>query len=172
RTRGASSRKQRHNLSRLHSRPSLSRPEERPRCGRGIPEVPRSFRSCAELPARLARPPATRPRLCHLWRHCQSQIRLQGFPHPLERRRPRHPHPEGSQDRVREVAVASSLTCGCFGKGLTTKAKRLAYGEIVSRKEAWYTDAQLNEAVCTLAAGAHCRLIFNKLLCNESTPNT
>jgi hypothetical protein len=35
-----------------------------------------------------------------------------------------------------------------------------------------YANTQLNEAVCTLAARVHCRLIFNKLLCNESTPNT
>ena len=32
--------------------------------------------------------------------------RLQRFPHAMERRRPRYPHPEGSQGRVREVAVA------------------------------------------------------------------
>jgi eukaryotic-like serine/threonine-protein kinase len=31
---------------------------------------------------------------------------LQGFPHPLERRRSRHPHAEASQSRVREVAIA------------------------------------------------------------------
>jgi hypothetical protein len=28
------------------------------------------------------------------------------FPHALERRRPRHPHPEKSQGRVREAAIA------------------------------------------------------------------
>jgi transposase len=31
--------------------------------------------------------------------------RLQRFPHSLERRRPRHPHPERSQSRVREAAI-------------------------------------------------------------------
>src|SRR5207244_12420896 len=34
-----------------------------------------------------------------------SQARLQRFPHPLERRRPRHSHPEASQGRVREAAM-------------------------------------------------------------------
>ncbi len=38
---------------------------------------------------------------------------LPGFPHPLERRRPRHPHPERSQGGVREAAITSSCTCGC-----------------------------------------------------------
>jgi len=32
--------------------------------------------------------------------HCVSRL-----PHPLERRRPRHSHPEGSQGRVREAAI-------------------------------------------------------------------
>ena len=31
--------------------------------------------------------------------------RIQRLPHPLERRRPRHPHPEASQGRVREAAI-------------------------------------------------------------------
>ncbi|MFZ0563516.1 MAG: hypothetical protein WBD45_00130 [Terriglobales bacterium] len=31
--------------------------------------------------------------------------RLPGLPYPLERRRPRHPHPEASQSRVREAAI-------------------------------------------------------------------
>ena len=33
--------------------------------------------------------------------------RLSGFPHSLERRRPRHPHPEASQSGVREVALVA-----------------------------------------------------------------
>src|SRR5580658_7211646 len=32
---------------------------------------------------------------------------LQRFPHPLERSRPRHPHPEGSQSGVCEAAIDS-----------------------------------------------------------------
>jgi tetratricopeptide (TPR) repeat protein len=63
-------------------------------------------RSRAELPARLARPPPTRSRLCHLRRHRQSQSCLPGLPQALERRRSRHPHPERSQGRIRKVAVA------------------------------------------------------------------
>ena len=35
-----------------------------------------------------------------------SARRLQRFPHALERRRPRHPHPERSQSGVREVAMS------------------------------------------------------------------
>ena len=52
---------------------------------------------------------ATCPRLCHLGRHGQSQSRVQRFPHALERRRPRYPHPERSQGGVREAAVAFDL---------------------------------------------------------------
>jgi hypothetical protein len=38
------------------------------------------------------------------------------LPHALERRRPRHPHPEASQSRVREAAVAHPTTRrGGFG---------------------------------------------------------
>ena len=96
---------QRHNVSRIHSRLGISCAEEWSRCGRRIPEVPRSSRNRAELPARLARPSATCPRLCHLGRHRQSESRLPGFPHALERRRPRHPHPEASQGGVREAAM-------------------------------------------------------------------
>ena len=38
-------------------------------------------------------------------RTCPGTQRLQGFPRALERRRPRHPHPEGSESRVREAAM-------------------------------------------------------------------
>ena len=38
-------------------------------------------------------------------RQGQSPCRLSGFPHALERRRPRHPHPEGSQGGVREATI-------------------------------------------------------------------
>src|SRR5215469_6321708 len=37
-------------------------------------------------------------------------------PRALERRRPRHPHPEASQGRVREVAVARSDKVRNYGK--------------------------------------------------------
>src|ERR1700676_4791122 len=41
---------------------------------------------------------------CGRW-GCRSSEGHPSFPHPLERRRSRHPHPEESQSRVREVAV-------------------------------------------------------------------
>ena len=37
----------------------------------------------------------------------QGKKCVSGFPRPLERRRPRHPHPEGSQGGVREAAVGT-----------------------------------------------------------------
>ena len=40
-------------------------------------------------------------------RPCSGARRLQRFPHPLERRRPRHPYPERSQSRVREAAMSA-----------------------------------------------------------------
>ena len=58
------------------------------------------------FPTRRTGPSRPGPRLRPLWRHRQSEDRLPGFLHPLERRRPRHPHPEGSQGGVREAAVA------------------------------------------------------------------
>jgi tetratricopeptide (TPR) repeat protein len=36
--------------------------------------------------------------------------RVSGFLRPLERRRPRHPHPEASQGGIRKVAVADSVS--------------------------------------------------------------
>ena len=51
------------------------------------------------------------PRLCRAGRHHQGHGGLSGFPHSLERRRPRHPHPEASQGRVREAAVARGSHC-------------------------------------------------------------
>src|SRR6266436_9419833 len=41
---------------------------------------------------------------CPVRRHAQSPHHVPGLLRPLERRRPRHPHPEGSQDGVREGA--------------------------------------------------------------------
>src|SRR4029077_104357 len=45
-------------------------------------------------------------------RNDQSEICLPRLPHALERRRSRHPHSEGSQDRVREVAMNGTRTAG------------------------------------------------------------
>jgi serine/threonine protein kinase len=47
--------------------------------------------------------------LCPARRHRQSESRLQRFPHALDRRRPRYPHPETSNDGVREDAVAGKI---------------------------------------------------------------
>src|SRR5207247_6330169 len=38
-------------------------------------------------------------------RPCEGPRRLSRFPHVVERRRPRHPYPEGSQGGVREIAM-------------------------------------------------------------------
>ena len=65
-------------------------------------------RHCLELLDRVASPPGPGSRLRPPSRDRQSPHRLSGLPHPLERRRPRHPRPEAGQGRVREVAVANS----------------------------------------------------------------
>ena len=41
-------------------------------------------------------------------RHRQSQGGISGFPDALERRRPRHSHPEGSESGVREAEVSQT----------------------------------------------------------------
>jgi hypothetical protein len=48
---------------------------------------------------RISVPPAPTPSPGHR----QSQGRLQGFPQPLERRRPRHPH-DGPANRKRTLS--------------------------------------------------------------------
>ncbi len=50
----------------------------------------------------------------HEWRQRRCAQGLPGFSHPLERRRPRHPHPEGSQGGVCEVAVTASSLDNCL----------------------------------------------------------
>ena len=47
----------------------------------------------------------TRSRLRLTGRHRKRESCVPRFPHPLERRRPRHPHPEARQSRVREAAI-------------------------------------------------------------------
>jgi hypothetical protein len=47
--------------------------------------------------------------ICDPHQQSRGARRLQRFPHPLERRRPRHPHPEASQSRVREAAIAGEV---------------------------------------------------------------
>jgi hypothetical protein len=58
--------------------------------------------------------------------------RLQRLPHPLERRRPRHPYPEASQSRVREAGVAflsqfASRSPECR-TGAKVRAKLIPFG--------------------------------------------
>ena len=71
------------------------------------------------LPLRVPGPARPGSRLCSFWRHRQSSHRLPGLLHPVERCRPGYPHPEGSQDRIRKVAVAGTsrqkLEKSCLG---------------------------------------------------------
>jgi eukaryotic-like serine/threonine-protein kinase len=93
------------NVSAVRSWHGLPGPKEWSCRSRRIPEVSRSFRNRAELPARLARPSSTRARVCPLWRRRKSKKRIPRLLYPLEGRRSRHPHPERSQGGVREAAV-------------------------------------------------------------------
>src|SRR5260370_42156598 len=73
-------------------------------CGR-VPEVSRSSGCGGQLPARGAGAFGPSARLCHARRRRQSQGGLSGFPHAVEGRRSRHPHPHRRQSRVREAGV-------------------------------------------------------------------
>ena len=75
----------------------------RQRSCRRVSENSRPSRYRIELTHRRSCHSPTRQSLRYARRHRQSQSRLPGFPHPLERCRPRHPHPEAIQGRVREV---------------------------------------------------------------------
>src|SRR5262249_57988909 len=55
--------------------------------------------------------PANRQSLCDAGRHSKSTCCLSGFPHTLEKCRPRHSRAETSQSRVREAAIAE-FDCG------------------------------------------------------------
>ncbi len=122
-------------VPRLFARRSLSHAPRRQPGGSGISEIHRPSRNRGELSLGSAGPPWTgaclRPRSRHGWhgrpgreqsrqhhgrdaratarRPRQSPRRLSGFPHPLERRRPRHPHPGGSQGGIRKVAVIPAV---------------------------------------------------------------
>ena len=84
---------------------SLSHAARRQPGGSGISEIHRPPRSGDELSLGRAGPAGTGARLRLAGRHGQSPRRVSGFPHALERRRPRHPHPEGSQGGIREAAI-------------------------------------------------------------------
>ena len=104
-------------LSNLRSRRSVSRRRPRDRCRRRVSEDSRSQRHRLELLDRSVsasgRGACKRSagenlagRGCRRRPHSSTR-RLQRFPRPLERRRPRHPHPERSQGGVREAAVSA-----------------------------------------------------------------
>ena len=97
-------------VPRLFAWGSLSHAPRRQRGGSGISEIHRPPRTGGELSLGRAGPPRTGACL----RPCratpaQSPRRLSGFPHPLERRRPRHSHPEGSQGGIREAEIIYAL---------------------------------------------------------------
>jgi hypothetical protein len=57
-------------------------------------------------------------------RRCRPRAcprRLQRVPRALERRRPWHPHPERSQSRVREAAIAETRSCELYVRRSTDK---------------------------------------------------
>ena len=47
-------------------------------------------------------------------RHDQGEGRLPGFPHALERRRPRHPNPQASQGGIRQAALMFACSSRCI----------------------------------------------------------
>ena len=81
---------------------------QRGRSRRRIPENPRPSRNCAELAYRRTGASPNRQSLRDARRHRQSQGGLSGFPHALERRRPRHSHPHRCESGVREAEVISA----------------------------------------------------------------
>ncbi len=89
---------------------SLSHAARRQRGGSGISEVHRPLRAGGELSLGSAGPPRPGSRLRPMQGDARQSPRcISGFPHPLERRRSRHPHPEASQSRVREAAVTETI---------------------------------------------------------------
>jgi len=93
--------------ARLCARPSVSIGSKwnSRRCG--IPQITRPSWDCAEPALRRTGASATRQSSHFDRRHRERKSRLSGLPHPLERCRPRHPHPERSQSGVREAAVSA-----------------------------------------------------------------
>ncbi len=79
-------------VSGLFAGRGLSHAARRQRGSSGVSEIHRPLRPGGELSLWSVRPTRTGTRLRHAGRHDQSQGCLSGFPHPLERRRSRHPH--------------------------------------------------------------------------------
>jgi len=75
------------------------------RRGARVPENPRPQGHRGKLPGRGFGPSRTGAGPCPLRRRRQSPHRIPGLLRPLERRRLRHPHPEGSQGGVRKAEV-------------------------------------------------------------------
>jgi hypothetical protein len=73
------------------------------------------YRGVTNSPGRAGPSPAGTS-LCLVGRHRESAHQLPGLLRPLERRRPRHSHPQRSQSGVREVAVAGQTT---YAQGAT-----------------------------------------------------
>jgi hypothetical protein len=69
--------------------------------GGGVSEIPRTSQHRRELLLGPARPSRSRARVRHARRFRQGPRRLSRFSDVVERRRPRHPHPEAGQGGVR-----------------------------------------------------------------------
>src|SRR6266699_3744243 len=77
-------------------------------CCRRVSEDSRPQRHCLELLDGSVSAPWIGSCQSHPAGHCKGQDGLSGFPHTLERRRPRHSHPEASQGGIREAAITRS----------------------------------------------------------------
>jgi hypothetical protein len=69
----------------------------------------------------------------HKWRQRKRAKGLPGFLHPLEGRRLRHSHPEGSQEGVREATVVAMFLGKAENRSMKTLSKtRFEQGNIVT----------------------------------------
>ena len=132
-----------HSLSRLPAWRSLCGNAPRQRSRSRVPENSRPPGRGAERANRRTGALGSGPRLRPLGRHRQSEECLPGLPRPLERRRPRHPHPEGSQGGVREAAIAP--VAGNILPTSLTVNRLLAQSEnsMSSCRRFWADDVQL-----------------------------
>jgi hypothetical protein len=72
-----------------------------------VPENSRSPRNRGQRSHRSTGAPAVRPGLRFVGRYDQGEDCLPGFPHPLERRRSRHPHPQANQGGICQAAMSN-----------------------------------------------------------------
>ncbi len=90
------------------ARPGISKDRPCTASDRRVPEDDQPSRDHAEFRAGSAGASAARSRPGDDGRQdCRAQV-VSGFPHPLERRRSRHPHLPAGQGRIRETAVKGS----------------------------------------------------------------